>query len=173
MFFKRLSRSSRQNSYVDDDYDNRPRSQDNKYHHDESPHTSALQHNIGPTSPTKETTRDMYPRTSHAPQDPYTRGAVNVPGSRQNSAAFEAAPPMSAGGKVEQTPDLLTRAFNDAVRPYSEKIESLENQLADMQTWVDQLEQQRTEMYAWIDKRGLRPGELPLRNLLDDIQLTP
>ena len=55
-------------------------------------------------------------------------------------------------------PDLITAAFNQAVQPYTEKIEQLESQLADMQAWVDQLEQQRAEVHNWIDKRGLRPG---------------
>jgi hypothetical protein len=55
-------------------------------------------------------------------------------------------------------PDLLAAAFNQAIAPYTEKIEQLEHQLADMQAWVDQLEQQRAEVHGWIDKRGLRPG---------------
>jgi prefoldin subunit 5 len=55
-------------------------------------------------------------------------------------------------------PDLLHQAFNQAILPYTEKIQALEHQLADMQAWVDQLEQQRAEVHGWIDKRGLRPG---------------
>ena len=167
MFFKRLSRASRQNSYVDDDeydYDSRPRSQDkyarDKYEPEHSPpRQSTLQHNVHPASPTKETTRDMYPRPSHAPHDVYAqRGMqpINGPSSRVNSAAFEAPPPSA--GKLEQTPDLLARAFQESIRPYTDKIEQLEAQLVDLQSWVDQLELQRTDIYAWIDKRGLRPG---------------
>lgn len=177
MFFKRLSRGSRQNSYAEDDYDQRPRSQD-KYSHDhqhqhqqqydidDSPRQSTLQHNIAPPSPTKETTRDMYPpqqRKSQLPQEPYaqSRGLPlnNGAGSRQNSAAFEVAP-VVPGKEHQPAPDMLTRAFNEAVRPYAEKIDQLEAQLADMQHWVEQLEQQKLEMYSWIDKRGLRPGIL-------------
>lgn len=63
---------------------------------------------------------------------------------------------MGAGGVGGA--DLLTRAFNEAVRPYTEKIDMLEQQLADMQDWVQGQEQQRMEIFAWIDKRGLRPG---------------
>jgi hypothetical protein len=63
-------------------------------------------------------------------------------------------------GKVEQMPDLLTRAFNEAVRPYTDKIDLLESQMADLQAWVETLELQRNEMYAWVDKRGLRPGKI-------------
>jgi hypothetical protein len=163
-FFKRISRGSRANSYAEDDFDIRPRSQgDHKYAQQDSPRQSTQstsQHNNfgipAPGSPTKETTKDMY--RSQAPQDPYSqRGIVTNggAGSRQNSAAFEAVPV----GKVEQTPELLTRAFNEAVRPYSDRIEQLEAQVADLQSWVEQLEQQRNEMYSWIDKRGLRPGK--------------
>ena len=162
-FFKRKSRGSRANSYAEDDYD-RPRSQgDTKFTQHESPRQSTqstAQHNsfapagIVPGSPTKETNRDMY--RSHAPQEPYAQRGIasNGVNSRQNSGAFEASPL----GKVEQTPDLLTRAFNEAIRPYNDKIDQLEAQLAELQSWVDQLEQQKSEMYSWIDKRGLRPG---------------
>ena len=69
-------------------------------------------------------------------------------------------PPL-VPGKTEPMPDLLAQAFNQAVRPYTEKIEQLQNQLADMQAWVEQLEQQRAEVHAWIDKRGLRPDVPP------------
>ena len=55
-------------------------------------------------------------------------------------------------------PDLLTRAFNEAIRPYTDKIEMLEQELADIQEYVRSQESQRMEIFAWIDKRGLRPG---------------
>jgi phage-related minor tail protein len=71
-----------------------------------------------------------------------------------------------ASGKAEPMPDLLAQAFNQAVRPYTEKIEHLENQLADLQAWVEQLEQQRSEVHSWIDKRGLRPGAYPTPAIL-------
>lgn len=147
-FFKRISRGSRTNSYAEEDYEVRPRSQgDAKYSQHDSPHLSThsdSQHNsfgLAPGAATKETSKEMYRET-------------NGHHSRQNSAAFE----NSLAAKVEQTPDLLTRAFNEAVRPYTDKIEHLEAQVADLQGWVDQLEQQRNEFYSWIDKRGLRPG---------------
>lgn len=68
-------------------------------------------------------------------------------------------PPQSAGGGAP--PDLLTRAFNEAIRPYTEKIEQLEGEMADLQEYVRSQEQQRMEIFAWIDKRGLRPGTCP------------
>lgn len=63
-------------------------------------------------------------------------------------------------GKAEPMPDLLTRAFNEAVRPYTDKIEQLEGEIADLRNWVEQLEIQRSEVHSWIDKRGLRPGKV-------------
>jgi len=65
--------------------------------------------------------------------------------------------PLTA--KSDAAPDLLMRALNEALRPYQEKAEQLEGQLADLQSYVDNLERQRSEIYSWIDKRGLRPGK--------------
>jgi hypothetical protein len=170
VFFKRLSRGSgsRSNSYADDDFD-RPRSQGDDLTRFtktddlvDSPRQSSSQHNSFPRGttevPAKETQHDMYPRSS-VPQEPYSmrsNGIANTGSSRQNSAAFEAKP---AALKLDQAPDLLTRAFNEAVRPYQDKIEQLEAQVTDLQAWADQLEAQRSEMYSWIDKRGLRTGK--------------
>ena len=73
---------------------------------------------------------------------------------------YERGVPQSA--QSGNPPDLLTRAFNEAIRPYTEKIEQLEEQMADLQEYVRSQDQQRMEIFAWIDKRGLRPGELTL-----------
>ena len=55
-------------------------------------------------------------------------------------------------------PDLLTAAFNAAVKPYSDRIADLESELRNMQADIRHLEQERNEVIAWIDKRGLRAG---------------
>lgn len=65
----------------------------------------------------------------------------------------------SAPHKHEPAPNLLVEAFNQAVRPYTEKIEGLESEIADLKAYIDSLERQRNEVHAWIDKRGLRPGK--------------
>ncbi|KAF1809248.1 hypothetical protein P152DRAFT_403685 [Eremomyces bilateralis CBS 781.70] len=62
-----------------------------------------------------------------------------------------------AAGKTEPMPDLLTRAFNEAIRPYTDQIDQLEAQVAELQAWVESLERERSEVHSWIDKRGLRP----------------
>lgn len=96
---------------------------------------------------------------SQAPSDPYSRPqqANGLNGGR-NSIHLDT---NMMSPKVESAPDLLTRAFNEAVRPFSDKIEQLEAQVADLQAWVQQLEDQRADVHSWIDKRGLRPGEFP------------
>ena len=68
--------------------------------------------------------------------------------------------PTGHGGSMGAPPDMLTRAFNEAVRPYTEKIEMLESELAEMQDYMRSIDQQRMEIFAWIDKRGLRPGTI-------------
>jgi hypothetical protein len=174
MFLKRLSRGSRANSYAEEDFADRPRSQDQKYAQQDSPRQSALQHNTFPDS--NSPVSDMavgghnhhggLPHRSQMPAEPYSlrngsHGALSVPpglpvaNSRQNSGAFESSAQQH---KFEAIPDPLTRAFNEALRPHQDKIESLEGQLADLQAYAEQLEAQRSEFFTWIDKRGLRPG---------------
>jgi len=85
----------------------------------------------------------------------------------RNSVNLDSNPMVNS--KVESAPDLLTRAFNEAVRPYTDKIEQLEAQVADLQSWVEQLEVQRSEVHSWIDKRGLRPGKFTLTSCLYEV----
>jgi hypothetical protein len=147
MFFKRRSRA---NSYIDNDAPPRSQSYDD---YEKRPDSSRNSQPI--SSPTDE--KDMYSRQS-APQDGYATGLQNgAPGHNSMPTMTNPTPPLSSA-KTEPMPDLLAQAFNQAVRPYTEKIEQLESQLADMQAWVEQLEQQRAEVHSWIDKRGLRPG---------------
>ena len=57
-------------------------------------------------------------------------------------------------------PDPLTKAFNEAIKPYVDQIEVLRAELDDTILQVQQLEDERADMHAWIDKRGLRAGKL-------------
>ena len=169
MFFKRFSKGSRQNSesYVDDYDQESPVEREFKPQYGDSPRNSASQHNtlIGHSTPPATSggggEKDMFHPRSMAPADPYSRPHVFANGSGElrgtgtrNSMSMD-----PAGKDGMPAPDLLTRAFNEAVKPYQEKIDNLENQLADLQSWVEQLEKQRDELHAWIDKRGLRPGK--------------
>ncbi|KAF2403393.1 hypothetical protein EJ06DRAFT_546662 [Trichodelitschia bisporula] len=171
MFFKRLSRGSRSNSYIEDFADDNSPSRSPHAPLD-SPRASNHQHNTLPDRgisdrgiPSTPTTKDappfdskeMYSR-SQPPADPYARAAHTngmSHGSR-NSMAVDPAP-----SKAEGAPDMLLRAWAETLRPYTDKIEQLENQVADLQNFIDQLEHQRGEVHSWIDKRGLRPDVPP------------
>lgn len=61
--------------------------------------------------------------------------------------------------RAEPMPDLLSQAFNAAVKPYIERIEQMEKEMLDLSQWVASLEAQRDDLFSWIDKRGLRPGK--------------
>lgn len=151
MFFKRRSR---QNSYIEET----PRSQSYD-DYEKRPESSRKDQPLA--SPTDE--QEMFSRPQQ-PQDAFPRGHNAMPngggggGGGHNAMPTMGGPPPMQSLKPEPMPDLLTQAFNQAVRPYTEKIEQLESQLADLQAWVEQLEQQRAEVHGWIDKRGLRPG---------------
>ena len=71
------------------------------------------------------------------------------------------AAPETRGRSIEPAPDPLTRAFNDAIRPYQEQIDDLRAQVEDTSYRLQRLEEERADMHAWIDKRGLRAGKLP------------
>ena len=166
MFFKRRSRA---NSYIEET-PQRSQSYDAQEHEQRPESSRKSQQQQRPAtvaSPTDD--NDMYPRPQ-APQDAYPpRGLSNghntaaVPNMAQSN-------PQLTSGKIEPMPDMLAQAFNQAIRPYSERIEELESQLADAQRWVEQLEQQRAEVHSWIDKRGLRPGTLLRCTLLSSAQ---
>lgn len=85
------------------------------------------------------------------------RGMNGFSGAGAGSGGFGGEP--TSATKHEPAPDLLLQAFNQAIRPYSDKIENLEGEIADLKAYIDALERQRTEVHGWIDKRGLRPGE--------------
>jgi hypothetical protein len=150
MFFKRRSRA---NSYIDNDPPARSQSYDD---YEKRPDSSRNSQPL--SSPTDD--KDMYARQS-APQETYSRGMQNGHNAMPVMPAMGNPTPPMTGSKAEPMPDLLTQAFNQAVRPYTDKIEQLESQLAEMQSWVEQLEQQRAEVHGWIDKRGLRPDVPP------------
>lgn len=71
----------------------------------------------------------------------------------------------TAQGILAAAPDPLTKAFNEAIKPYVDQIETLKNEVEDLTLQLQQLEDERADMHAWIDKRGLRAGNTPLLNL--------
>ena len=68
-------------------------------------------------------------------------------------------------GGVASAPDPLTRAFNEAIKPYVEEIEVLRAEVDAAQARIRELEVERGEWHAWVDKRGLRPGECLVSSL--------
>jgi hypothetical protein len=169
MFFKRLSRSrSNSQSYVDDSYrnDSKANSQyDDKYSQDREnpdslpPSSRSLDHerpqskeaNMAYNNRPQDATYASPPMTSAGPHRAQSNGHYG------HGGGFDGAPPPQA--KAEPLPDLLTQAFNTALRPYNEKVDNLESEIADLRAYIDQLEAQRNDIHAWIDKRGLRPGK--------------
>ncbi|KAL1623015.1 hypothetical protein SLS56_008426 [Neofusicoccum ribis] len=167
MFFKRRSRA---NSYLEEN-DSPSSKTFEKYERPPSSRRDSAPAVNGSHEPIAQIEKEtqMYPRQS-APQEAFV-------GQRPMNSGHNAMPPMdpSHGGmgmpmsagmhKMSEpsigAPDLLTRAFNEAVRPYTDKIDQLESQVAELNAWIETLEQQRAEVHSWIDKRGLRPDVPP------------
>lgn len=66
---------------------------------------------------------------------------------------------------LTSAPDPLTKAFNEAIKPYIDQIESMKQELEDKEMHLQHLEEERADMHAWIDKRGLRAGTQKLSQL--------
>ncbi|KAL8897098.1 MAG: hypothetical protein Q9207_007388 [Kuettlingeria erythrocarpa] len=99
-------------------------------------------------------------RPTTAPQSEsqhYNALPIQRPQEGSNTATAHNTPPSS----MAQAPDPLTRAFNEAVRPYLDKIDRLEAEIEEKNLDIQQLEEERADMYAWIDKRGLRADVPP------------
>ncbi|KAK3697953.1 hypothetical protein LTR37_017177 [Vermiconidia calcicola] len=122
----------------------------------------------------KETGGSMYPRQNaptevqsgmynSPPMSAAAPRATNGYGSSGNmSGGYDRGVSSSQKGDSNAAPEnLLMQAFNQALRPHMDKVDSLEREIADLQAYVDQLEQQRSDVHAWIDKRGLRPDVPP------------
>ncbi|KAI8931152.1 hypothetical protein NX059_011505 [Plenodomus lindquistii] len=158
--FTKRRNSSRANSYVEEEPSRRNQSIDEYRPESSRKDPVLLQQHQQQQQPNDPTDDDMYPRPQQPQESAYAppqqpQGMSN--GGHGAMPIRSQAMPPSSNLAPAPMPDLLAQAFAQAVRPYSEKIEQLESQLADMQAWVDQLEQQRAEVHNWIDKRGLRP----------------
>jgi len=86
----------------------------------------------------------------------------NVAGSPRAGGARE-----MGNNSYEQPPDPLSRAFNEAIKPYLEQIHVLKAEVEQAQQQVSSLasenaalSSERGALHTWIDKRGLRP-DLP------------
>lgn len=174
MFFKRLSRSrSNSQSYVDNysPQDSKAPSanyDDVKYNDNDGvrPSSSRRSNNASGLDDPLQKETGMYPRQSQ-PQEvshgygspPVSAGGLRGPTNGYGSHGLDTNASPAIAKSSEPAPDLLLQAFNQALRPYTDKVEGLEAEIQDLRNWVDQLELQRNEVHAWIDKRGLRPGK--------------
>jgi hypothetical protein len=190
MFFKRLSRSrSNSQSYVDDyrspqdsktasasydDYEKIPYNAGAEQlpNDDRRDLPSSQQSNTAPSfgepSSAKEpggVSATMYPRQSQPTEVGARDGIYNTRGSGvvSNGGGYDNALPSNSKmvDNTHAAPDLLTQAFNQALRPHLDKVDTLEAEINDLRAYIDQLEAQRGEVHAWIDKRGLRPDVPP------------
>lgn len=110
----------------------------------------------------------MYPRQSQPTEVQRNDGMYNSPppltsarglsngNGYGNEGGYDSMPQQKS---TAAPPDLLMQAFNQALRPHMDKVDSMESEIKDLRAYIDQLEQQQSEVHAWIDKRGLRPGK--------------
>ena len=114
------------------------------------------------------TSATMYPRQSQPTEVSRNDGIYNSPPTRGMSNGYGDsydAVPSKTTGSSQAPPDLLMQAFNQALRPHTERVEAMESEIQDLRAYIDQLEAQRGEVHAWIDKRGLRPGKRHLNEI--------
>ncbi|KAI4178937.1 MAG: hypothetical protein LQ348_005495 [Seirophora lacunosa] len=97
--------------------------------------------------------------TTAGQSDPHYHTALPIqrPPEGSNNATAHNTPPST----MTSAPDPLTRAFNEAVRPYVDKIDRLQAEIEERNLDIQQLEDERADMHAWIDKRGLRADVPP------------
>lgn len=107
-----------------------------------------------PSSPTSQDKLQSY--RAQPLQDHLYNSSQRPPGTSSDATTHTAPTNMTSA------PDPLTKAFNEAIKPYVDQIEVLRNELDDTILQVQQLEDERADMYAWIDKRGLRAGKLSI-----------
>ncbi|CAF9914972.1 MAG: hypothetical protein GOMPHAMPRED_008344 [Gomphillus americanus] len=96
----------------------------------------------------------------------------SIPSRQYQDQQFSDTP--NAAGAFEPIPDPLARAYNEALKPYMERITILQgdleesnnrinllkNDLDNANVQVNRLENEKASLHNWIDKRGLRP-DLP------------
>ena len=112
--------------------------------------------------------KDTQYSSTHNSQDKLLTYRASVPQDHQFNSPPQQRPPgtssdamtmHTAPTNLTSASDLLTKAFNEAIKPYLDQIETLKGELEDMTLQIQQLEDERADMHAWIDKRHLRAGE--------------
>lgn len=113
--------------------------------------TSNDTHGLGPVS--------SPPQQSHHQQQQQQPVLLN--GGRSSGTRAISGPGLPGpDGFQESPPDILSRAFNEALQPYQERIRRLEGEIARVHATLSTLEHEKAAVHNWIDRRGLRP-DLP------------
>jgi hypothetical protein len=181
-FFKKLTRSrTNSGNYQPEESDE---SYERVNHHDSQAPPSAYRHRDDAQSPDNISQQDSKMYSNRTSQDGFSNNNNNMrtvgaptrdSGFVDTQSQHQSLPPQSQVQPALSAPDLLTQAFHAAVKPYSDRIAELEQQLRAMELEMSSLsadrhakEQEvlalsgeRHEMIAWIDKRGLRAGMSP------------
>lgn len=108
-----------------------------------------------PSSPTSQDKLQSY--RAQPLQDHLYNSSQRPPGTSSDATTHTAPTNLN----MAAAPDPLTKAFNEAIKPYIDQIDLLRNELDDATLQVQHLEDERADMHAWIDKRGLRAGKSP------------
>lgn len=157
-FFKKIKSRSNSGSYHPDEDESYERV---NTHDAQAPPSSYRDPVQSPQLEGSQSDSRMY--SSRSSQDGYnsqrpmtTRdsGFVDSNNTPQHNMPAQATPskPMAA-------PDLLTAAFNAAIKPYTDEIAELKAHLGSMQHQLDMMGKERGVFINWIDKRGLRAGK--------------
>ena len=147
-WLRRLSRD--RSSKIDPDFspvDNQTRPQ--------SSYVDSKQHQS--SGPTKDS---QYPSSPEMQRRPPQQGTYHTPPHHARSGSDDSMQHTPQQNSMAPAPDPLTRAFNEALKPYHEKIHLLQADLEAANGQIQTLEGERAAMHNWIDKRGLRP-DLP------------
>ena len=118
------------------------------------------------TSATKDSQFPLTPITPTSPND--TKMSRRLQKEARNYSSPQHMPNTSSDDETMHTapatmataPDPLTRAFNEALKPYHDQISLLQHDLDSANAQIQALEAERAALHNWIDKRGLRP-DLP------------
>lgn len=102
-----------------------------------------------------------YSAPQSATQQDYSHGSL--PSREAASNAYTR--PLTSDSAAAGTPksaapvDLFTHAFNQAISPYTSRIEELEAQHEEFREALANADAQQADIFKWIDLRGLRPCE--------------
>ncbi|KAI4152114.1 MAG: hypothetical protein LQ340_003099 [Diploschistes diacapsis] len=152
-WFRRLSRD--RTSKFEDDYSrDYPEPQQHIRPQSNKENKSFVAQKDSQYNPTLDMMRRSQPEPNHYDQNHYSSSQPQVDRGVNGDAAMDS--PMD----FAPAPDMLTRAFNEALKPYTERINLMQADIDSANAEINRLESEKAALHNWIDKRGLRP-DLP------------